>query len=42
MDWIEFESFGFGCPDFADVFVRGEAFEGFQSPPKIIGADEVG
>ena len=42
MDWIESEPFGFGCPDFADVFVRGEAFERLQPPAKIVGADEVG
>jgi hypothetical protein len=41
MDWIESEPFGFGCPDFADVFIRGEAFEGLQPPAKIVGADEV-
>ena len=31
----------FGCPDFADVFVRREAFKGFQPPAKIISAHEV-
>jgi hypothetical protein len=41
MEWIESEPFGFGCPDFADVFIPGEAFEGLQPPAKIVGADEV-
>ena len=41
MEWIESEPFGFGCPDFADVFIRGEALEGLQPPAKIVGADEV-
>jgi hypothetical protein len=41
MDWIESEPFGFGCPDFADVFVRREAAEGLQAPAEIVSADEV-
>ena len=41
MGWIEFESFGFDCPDFADVFVGGEPFEGLESATEVIGVDEV-
>ncbi len=41
MEWIECESLWFGCPDFADVFVRPEAFEGLQPSGKIISFDEI-
>jgi hypothetical protein len=41
MDWIEFESFWFFCPDGADVFVGGKPFEGLQSSGKVVGVDEV-
>ena len=42
MDWIESESFGVVCPDFADVFVGCETFEGLKTPAVIVGVDEVG
>src|SRR5882757_7022828 len=42
MDWIESESVWLACPDFADVFVGREAFEGLQTPSVIVGSDEVG
>ena len=32
----------FDCPLFADELVGREAFEGLQSSPEIVGADEVG
>lgn len=41
MDWIEFESFGLFCPDFADVFVRRETFESFETSAVVVGVDEV-
>ncbi len=41
MDWIESESLWFFCPDLADVFVWREPSEYLQSPPEIVGADEV-
>jgi hypothetical protein len=42
MDWIESESVWVVCPDFADVFVWREAFEGLETPAEIVGVDEVG
>ena len=42
MDWIESESFGLGCPEFADELVRGEAFEGLETASEVVGIDEVG
>ena len=42
MDWIESESFRVVCPDFADVFVGCETFEGLKTPGVIVGVDEVG
>lgn len=36
MGWIKFESFRFGCPDCADVFVWSEAAECLQSARKIV------
>lgn len=41
MERIKCESFRFGCPDFADVFVRREAFEGLQPTGEVISFDEV-
>ena len=41
MDWIEFESVGFFCPDFADVLVGGETFESLETPSVVVGVDEV-
>ena len=40
MDRIEFESFGFFCPHFADELVRGQALERLQASPIIVGVDE--
>ena len=42
MEWVENESFGLGSPAFADEFVGREAFEGLQSSPEGVSADEVG
>ena len=42
MDRVKGEPFGFDCPLFADELVGREAFEGLQSSPEIVGADEVG
>ena len=41
MDRIQGESFRFDCPLFAAELVRREAFEGLQSSPEVVGADEV-
>ena len=41
MGWIECESFGLDCPDFADVFEGCEALEGLEATSVIIGVDEV-
>ena len=37
LGWIDGESFGFFCPDFADVFIGGEALESLQSPGEVVG-----
>ena len=42
MDRVYGEPFGFDCPLFADELIGGEAFEGLQPSPEVIGADEVG
>jgi hypothetical protein len=42
MDWVECESVRACCPDFADVLLRGEAFEGLKTLAVIVGIDEVG
>mgnify|MGYP000849523051 CR=1 FL=1 len=42
MDRIEFESLRLVCPDFADIFVWGEALERLEPAGKIIGCNEVG
>ena len=42
MDWIECESSWVFCPDFADIFVRGEPLEGFEPATVIVSVDEVG
>jgi hypothetical protein len=39
---IEFESFWFVCPCFADVFVGRETLEGFEATTKIVSVYEVG
>ena len=41
MDWIEFESKWFFCPDGANVFVGCESFEGLKSAGEVVGSDEV-
>ena len=41
MDWIESESIGFICPAFTDEFIWRQPLEGLQSPPVIVGIDEV-
>ena len=41
MDWIEFESFRFVCPYFADVFVRREAAQSFQPSSIIVCSEKV-
>jgi hypothetical protein len=41
MGWIEFESFGFICPYFADIFIGCEALESLQTPCVIVGIYEV-
>ena len=40
--WIDIESLGFACPDFADVFVRRKALQRLQSACAIVGYNEVG
>jgi len=42
MERVQFESFGLFCPAFADVFERGQAFQGLQSSRVIVGHDEIG
>ena len=42
MDWVNVESFWFGCPDFAGVFVKCKAFQGLEATPIIVGAYKVG
>lgn len=42
MDWIEPESFGLFCPHFADELVGGEALQGLQASPVVVGVDEHG
>lgn len=41
MGWIDVESVWLFCPDFADVFVWGQAAEGLQRAREIVGVDEV-
>jgi len=40
MDWIEPESFWLFCPHFADELVGGQAFQGLQAVPVVVGVDE--
>src|ERR1700694_6226495 len=42
MDWIEGETVWFFCPDVADVFVWGEAFQGLEPTAEVVCGDEVG
>jgi len=39
MEWIEDESIWLGSPAFADELVWGEALEGLQSSPEVVGSD---
>ena len=41
MDWIYDESFCFCCPDFADVFVRCQTFQGLEATPIIVGVQKI-
>jgi hypothetical protein len=38
---IEYKPFGLGFPDFADIFVRRQATQCFESPPIVVGVDEI-
>jgi hypothetical protein len=38
---ISAKSFWFGCPYFADIFVRGEALEGLESLGEVVCGHEV-
>jgi len=38
---VKCKPFGIGCPDFADVFVAGEATQGFEAAAVIVGIGEV-
>src|ERR1700722_12754765 len=42
MDWVESKSVRGLCPEFAEVFVGSEAFEGLESSGEVVGAEEVG
>src|ERR1700680_1928797 len=42
MDWIEGETVWFFCPDVADVFVWGEAFQCLKPTAEVVCGDEVG
>lgn len=41
MGWIYSEPFGLRCPDFADILIGCQAFEGFEAAGVIVGVDEV-
>ena len=41
MVWIYDESFWFACPDFKDVFIGCQAFQGFEATPVIIGVHKI-
>ena len=42
MGWIEFESFWFNCPVFADLLAWRETFECLETACVVVGIDEVG
>jgi hypothetical protein len=42
MERVQFESIWVICPDFADVLVRGQAFQGLEPSSVIVDIDEVG
>jgi hypothetical protein len=41
MGWVYSEPFWLKCPDFADVLIGCQAFEGFEAAGVIVGVDEV-
>ena len=41
MDWIYDESCWFACPDFTDVFIGCQAFQGFEATRVIIGVHKI-
>ena len=41
MDWSEPEALWLGCPEFADIFVGCEAFEGLKASGEVVRSDEV-
>ena len=41
MGWFWFESFGLGCPAFANIFVWREAFESLEATSVVVGIYEV-
>jgi len=40
--WVKPEGVWLFCPDFADIFVRREAAEGFAALGEIVGGEEIG
>jgi hypothetical protein len=42
MDWVECKSVGVVGPEFADVFVGGEALQRLETPCEVVGCDEIG
>ncbi len=42
MDWVEGKSIGLLCPEFAEVFVGRESFEGLESSGEVVCFQEVG
>ena len=41
MDWVESKSIRGLRPEFAEVFVGREAFEGLESSGEVVGSEEV-
>lgn len=41
MGWIYSEPFWLFCPDFADVLIECQAFEGFEAAGVIVGIHEI-
>ncbi len=42
MDWVESKSIWCLRPEFAEVFVGRESFEGLESSGEVVGSEEVG
>ncbi len=42
MDWVESKSVWGLRPEFAEIFVGREAFEGLESSGEVVGSEEVG